>query len=208
MIEMRLPGIDVGPTGPTHPLTDIDTPTLITAAQSVARLDTATRWYLGDLVCELHHRDGPTALVTLAEQWHHQATLAECAAVAATFTPDRRRSGLSWSHHANVARTVRDTAEQDQWLERAETDRLSPRALRAKIVEAAAPPQLPGTETTPNPPQNALRTAITNGATLVLWAPATRTLGAVRVIDTTTRGDRAIIVLEVDAKIAEALTCS
>lgn len=143
MIEMRLPGIDVGPTGPTHPLTDIDTPTLITAAQSVARLDTATRWYLGDLVCELHHRDGPTALVTLAEQWHHQATLAECAAVAATFTPDRRFAGLSWSHHANVARTVRDTADQDQWLERAETDGLSPRALRAKIVGVRHPPRPP-----------------------------------------------------------------
>jgi hypothetical protein len=60
--------------------------------------------------------------------------------VASRVTYDRRRPGLSWSHHVEVARLTPDM--QKYWLDRAEREGLTVSSLRAGIAgkEAAAPP--------------------------------------------------------------------
>jgi hypothetical protein len=58
-------------------------------------------------------------------------TLMNMVYVASRFEPSRRREGLSWSHHAEVAALPQE--EQERWLSRAETDRLSVRCLREAL---------------------------------------------------------------------------
>ena len=50
--------------------------------------------------------------------------------VATRFEAERRRERLSWSHHAELAALEPD--DQEQWLTRAEEQRLSVRDLRAR----------------------------------------------------------------------------
>lgn len=58
-------------------------------------------------------------------------TLMNMVYVASQVAVDRRRAGLSWSHHAEVAALPAE--QQDTWLARAEQDRLSVRDLREAI---------------------------------------------------------------------------
>jgi hypothetical protein len=51
--------------------------------------------------------------------------------VASRFEPSRRRPGLSWSHHAELAALAPD--EQEHWLDRAEQHRMSVHALRLEV---------------------------------------------------------------------------
>jgi hypothetical protein len=51
--------------------------------------------------------------------------------VASRFAADRRRDGLSWSHHAELA--ALEAEEQEQWLTRAEALRLSVHSLRVEL---------------------------------------------------------------------------
>ena len=57
-------------------------------------------------------------------------TLMNMVYVASHFDPPRRRQSLSWSHHAEVVALA--PAEQDRWLDRAEAERLSIFAARAR----------------------------------------------------------------------------
>lgn len=58
-------------------------------------------------------------------------TLMNMVYVASHIEPSRRREGLSWSHHAEVA--CLSPAEQDRWLDHAEEERLSVRCLRQEL---------------------------------------------------------------------------
>jgi hypothetical protein len=58
-------------------------------------------------------------------------TLMNMVYVASHIEPSRRREGLSWSHHAEVACLT--PAEQDRWLDHAEEQRLSVRCLRQEL---------------------------------------------------------------------------
>jgi hypothetical protein len=53
--------------------------------------------------------------------------------VASRIDPSRRREALSWSSHAEVASLA--PAEQDRWLDRAESERMSVRRLRHAIKQ-------------------------------------------------------------------------
>ena len=54
--------------------------------------------------------------------------------VASRFDMRRRRQNLSWSHHAELA--ALDPDQQDYWLDRAESERLSVRCLREEVRRA------------------------------------------------------------------------
>lgn len=54
--------------------------------------------------------------------------------VASRFEPERRREGLSWSHHAELA--ALSPAEQEHWLTLAEAQRLSVHSLRLELRAA------------------------------------------------------------------------
>jgi hypothetical protein len=59
-------------------------------------------------------------------------TLMEWMRVARRFPHERRRPGLTWSHHHYLA-SVRDDAEQNRWLDIAERDGLSVPKLKAQL---------------------------------------------------------------------------
>jgi thiol-disulfide isomerase/thioredoxin len=63
-----------------------------------------------------------------------ERTLRKHAWVAERFPPSRRRDGLSFAHHAEVA--FLPEAEQDAWLERAEQNRWSLNELRSELRRA------------------------------------------------------------------------
>lgn len=69
-------------------------------------------------------------------------TLMNMAYVASRFEASRRREGVSWSHHAELAALPAE--EQDRWLDRVEEDRLTVRDLRLELRREAAASRDPG----------------------------------------------------------------
>lgn len=88
-------------------------------------------WWIGDWLCYGNHTYGERYARAARLTGYDVQTLMNMVYVASHFQPERRRENLSWSHHAEVA--ALDPAEQDQWLDRAEADRLSVRCLRQEI---------------------------------------------------------------------------
>jgi hypothetical protein len=88
-------------------------------------------WWLGDWLrfgnAAYGERYGPAARMT----GYDRQSLMNMVYVASRCEPSRRREKLSWSHHAEIA--AFEPAEQDEWLDRAERDRLSVRDLREAI---------------------------------------------------------------------------
>jgi len=88
-------------------------------------------WWIGDWLAYGNHAFGERYARASRITGYDAQTLMNMAYVASRFHPSRRRGKLSWSHHAEIAAMQPD--EQDHWLERAETDRLSVRCLRESI---------------------------------------------------------------------------
>jgi hypothetical protein len=91
-------------------------------------------WWLGDWLrfgnAAYGERYGPAARMT----GYDRQSLMNMVYVASRFESSRRREKLSWSHHAEIA--AFEPAEQDEWLDRAERERLSVRDLREAIRTA------------------------------------------------------------------------
>src|SRR5688500_8457271 len=82
-----------------------------------------TAWGIGDWVNQMEERF-PELVAQAAEvTGRSPATLSNHARVSQRVPLDRRRPGLSWSHHREVA--ALEPHDQLAWLERAETERLS-----------------------------------------------------------------------------------
>jgi hypothetical protein len=79
-------------------------------------------------------------------------SLMNMAYVASRFEPDRRRPGLSFSHHAELAGLPPE--DQELWLDRAEAGGLSVRALRIELrkVRRRASERMALASTRPEPP--------------------------------------------------------
>jgi hypothetical protein len=88
-------------------------------------------WWIGDWLTYGNHVFGERYVRASRVTGYDAQTLMNMAYVASRFEASRRRGKLSWSHHAEIA--AMETEEQDFWLERAETDRLSVRCLREGI---------------------------------------------------------------------------
>jgi hypothetical protein len=88
-------------------------------------------WWIGDWLAYGNHAFGERYARASRITGYDSQTLMNMAYVASRFASSRRRGKLSWSHHAEIA--AMEPAEQDFWLARAETERLSVRCLRDEV---------------------------------------------------------------------------
>lgn len=88
-------------------------------------------WWIGDWLTYGNANYGERYPRAARITGYDVQSLMNMAWVAARIEPSRRRTHLSWSHHAEVA--ALPPAEQDAWLSEAERERLSVRALRAGL---------------------------------------------------------------------------
>ena len=107
------------------------------AGQRISRIASSSAWYLGDwLVYGQDKYTGRYRRAVEAVGLDYQ-TLRNYAWISRKFEPSRRRSGLPFQHHAEVA--ALPPAEQDQWLDRAEREGWSRTALRRALRESRDP---------------------------------------------------------------------
>jgi hypothetical protein len=97
--------------------------------KTLARVDRAYRWWVGDWMNygELEYGDAYTEALTITGLSYSSAT--QCKSIAASVESFRRRKNLSWAHHAEVA--ALEPSDQDCWLDRAEAQGWTVKELRA-----------------------------------------------------------------------------
>ncbi|HEV3377905.1 MAG TPA: LmbU family transcriptional regulator [Thermoleophilaceae bacterium] len=88
-------------------------------------------WWIGDWVRYGSVRYGDRYTAASRVTGYDIQSLMNMAYVASRFDASRRRRGLSFSHHAEVAGLAPE--DQELWLDRAEAGNLSVRALRAEL---------------------------------------------------------------------------
>ncbi len=91
-------------------------------------------WWIGDWLVYGNERYGERYARAARATGYDPQSLMNLVYVASRFRPERRRPGLSWSHHAEVAALL--PVEQERWLELAERERMSVRSLRAELRTA------------------------------------------------------------------------
>lgn len=98
---------------------------------TLARLDRAVQWLIGDWLNygEAHYRE--TYAQALDDTKYSYQTLANMASVASKVESSRRRENLTWTHHCEVASLPPDV--QDGLLEWAEETKASTRELRSAV---------------------------------------------------------------------------
>jgi hypothetical protein len=102
-----------------------------------ARLGVAGRgsaWWIGDWLSYGVVAYGQRYTVAVRVTGYDHQTLMNMVYVAKRFEASRRRPTLSWSHHAELAPL--EITEQELWLDRACSRRLTVRALRAELALA------------------------------------------------------------------------
>ncbi|MFD5419265.1 LmbU family transcriptional regulator [Streptomyces sp. NPDC127069] len=120
-------------------------------------LASSSAWWLGDWLLFGENAYSGRYREAVGRTGLDYQTLRNYAWVARRFEQHRRRDGLSFAHHAEVARLARP--EQDYWLRRAEEQRWSRNELRRQLraglaeqhgpaAEAAAPEESPDEEAT------------------------------------------------------------
>ncbi|MFD1152718.1 LmbU family transcriptional regulator, partial [Saccharothrix hoggarensis] len=111
------------------------------AGQRLSRIASSSAWYLGDwLVYGQDRYTGRYRRAVEAVGLDYQ-TLRNYAWISRKFEPSRRRSGLPFQHHAEVAALPPE--EQDRWLDRAEREGWSRTALRRALRVARDPGSRP-----------------------------------------------------------------
>jgi hypothetical protein len=88
-------------------------------------------WWIGDWLVYGNERYGERYPRAAKVTGYDAQSLMNMAWVASRFDPSRRREGLSWSHHAEVASLPQP--EQDTWLDQCETQRMSVHCLRIEL---------------------------------------------------------------------------
>lgn len=106
---------------------------------AVLRLTRGLQWLIGDLLDQGERLYGEDFAQALAAADYADETVRCCGWVARRIPPVRRRTGLSWSHHREVASL--DAPAADALLDRAAAEGLSSRDLRRLARPLPAPPQ-------------------------------------------------------------------
>jgi hypothetical protein len=116
-------------------------------------------WWIGDWVRYGSVRYGDRYAAASQVTGYDVQSLMNMAYVANRFDASRRRRGLSFSHHAEVAGLAPE--DQELWLDRAEAGSLSVRALRAELRKARerAAARLALARTRSEPPPDRTRAA-------------------------------------------------
>lgn len=99
--------------------------------QRLGAIGRGVNWWIGDWLRFGNHKFGERYARASRITGYDVQTLMNMVYVATRFDAARRRDKLSWSHHAELA--ALDEAAQDEWLTRAENERLSVRDLRAEL---------------------------------------------------------------------------
>jgi hypothetical protein len=94
----------------------------------------ASAWWIGDWIRYGSARYGDKYLPASQVTGYDVQSLMNMAYVASRFEVARRRPGLSFSHHAELAGLAPE--DQELWLDRAEAGGLSVHALRAELRKA------------------------------------------------------------------------
>jgi hypothetical protein len=98
----------------------------------------AGHWWLGDWLRYGNTRYGEGYRAAAEITGYDVQTLMNIVYVVSRFELTRRRQNLSFTHHAELAALPKP--EQDEWLDRAERESLSVRALRAGLRQASRLP--------------------------------------------------------------------
>ena len=102
----------------------------------IVKVANASAWWIGDWVARGQWDFGSQYKEAIEKTGLDYGTLRNYAWVAGKFDLSRRRDKLSFAHHAVVA--ALSQRDQDQWLDTAERDGLSAKALAAAIAAARA----------------------------------------------------------------------
>jgi hypothetical protein len=106
----------------------------VRCGRSLGTVGRACGWWLGDWVRYGNARYGDRYKLAAQITGYDAQTLMNMAYVASRFAFSRRKEGLSFSHHAEVAALPQP--DQDSWLETAASEHLSVRALREALRKA------------------------------------------------------------------------
>jgi hypothetical protein len=99
-------------------------------------------FWLGDAAVYGERHYGELAAQALEAAGRSADAMQRYIRVAERVPPERRREGLSWSHHREVAPL--DPPDQTEWLERAEANRWTRRELEANLRSRPEPePDIP-----------------------------------------------------------------
>lgn len=101
------------------------------AGEMLGRISRACQWWIGDWINFGEARYGEKYTQAMETTGYEYSTLNSFRYVAQQIEPVRRRTNVSFTHHAEVA--ALEPAEQDRWLEHAEREDLSRNALRGAI---------------------------------------------------------------------------
>jgi hypothetical protein len=97
------------------------------------------QWGLGDWIRYGNTKFGEKYTRVAKITGYDAQTLTNMVYVASKFEISRRREDLSWSHHETLASLDRD--EQDHWLDRAVSEKLSVSDLRVELRSARRGPK-------------------------------------------------------------------
>ena len=114
-----------------QPAREIDLAQWLECGRKLGTVGRNVAWWIGDWLQYGTARYGERYPRAAKITGYDVQSLMNMAWVASRFEPARRRGGLSWSHHAEVAALAPD--EQDRWLERAAQERMSVRCLRTEL---------------------------------------------------------------------------
>jgi hypothetical protein len=92
------------------------------------------QWWIGDWVRYGSARWGERYIVAARITGYDVDSLRNMVWISSRFEPSRRRTDLTWSHHASLATLEPD--EQDLWLDRAGAEKLSVADLRIELRSA------------------------------------------------------------------------
>lgn len=101
------------------------------AGRRLGAIGRGVGWWIGDWLNYGNRRFGERYTRAKRITRYDVQTLMNMVYVASRFPPERRREGLSFSHHAELAALAPD--EQDRWLTRAEAKGWSVRCLREEL---------------------------------------------------------------------------
>jgi hypothetical protein len=116
------------------PVRDIEQGEWVAVGRRLGGLVRCSQWWIGDWVRYGSARCGERYVAAARITGYDVDSLRNMVWIASHFVPARRRDNLTWSHHA--ALVTLDAAEQDRWLDRAVSQRLSVADLRIELRAA------------------------------------------------------------------------
>lgn len=114
---------------------DISSAEWASQGKRLGALGRGAGWWIGDWLRYGNERFGERYARAARITGYDAQTLMNMVYVASRFDFSRRREGLSWSHHAELAAMAEE--EQEQWLDAAERERMSIRCMRQEIRREA-----------------------------------------------------------------------